>query len=616
MPETGDFNALLDFLKNTRFFDFTGYKRPSLERRISRRMGTVGIDDFDRYVDHLQVDPEEFTHLFNTILINVTAFFRDPEIWSYLESDVVPAIIKGSNDGPIRIWCAACASGEEAYSIAMLFAEALGRDAFIERVKIYGTDVDEHALVESRQASYAEKKLEPVPAELRKKYFKKQNGQYGFDKELRRALIFGRHDLVHDVPISHVNLLLCRNVLMYFNAETQTKVMSNLHFAVKDDGFLVLGKAEMLATRSKLFAPEDLRRRVFRPTASDAPRGFTEEPPSARNGITVRPAENLRDQDGAFEGGPLAQLVIDGRGKLTMANAHARAQFGIRKEDIGRPFSDLELSYRPAELRSPIDEVNRTGHPVVISDVRQPSLSGDVFMEIDLVPLIGAKETIVGVSVTFRDVTTYVHLREELEQSNQELETAMEELQSTNEELETTNEELQSTNEELETTNEELQSTNEELETMNEELQSTNEELGTVNNEMRERTDAIKDLNSFLQSIMSSIRAAVVALDRSMLVTEWNSGAEELWGLRSDEVREQPFFTLEIGLPVDALKPFIKSCLEDGAIHEDITLSAVNRRGKTLDINVTCGPLRGASGKNEGVIIFMEPAVHSDGSKR
>src|SRR5436309_422856 len=137
MPENGDFEALLDFLKRTRGFDFTGYKRPSLMRRIARRMSVVGIDDFDQYVDHLQADPHEFTHLFNTILINVTGFFRDPQIWSYLETDVVPSVIKAANGDSIRIWSAACASGEEAYSIAMLFAEALGKEAFIERVKIY-----------------------------------------------------------------------------------------------------------------------------------------------------------------------------------------------------------------------------------------------------------------------------------------------------------------------------------------------------------------------------------------------------------------------------------------------------------------------------------------------
>jgi two-component system CheB/CheR fusion protein len=606
MPENEDFEALLDFLKRTRGFDFTGYKRPSLERRIMRRMSLVGVESFDRYLDYLEVDPEEFANLFNTILINVTSFFRDPQIWSYVESEVVPQIIKASNDGPIRVWCAACASGEEAYSIAMLFAEALGKVGFGERVKIFATDIDEEALGQARHALYAEKSLDPVPAEMRRKYFKRANSEYAFDKDLRRAVIFGRHDLVQDVPISRIDLLLCRNVLMYFNSETQAKVMAYLRFALKEEGFVVLGKAEMLATRSGLFSPVDVRRRVFTKPADGRPLEDLVASTSAGNLDTSQLMDHIQGRDGAFEAGPMAQLVIDRRGSLVLANAHARARFGITKEDIGRPFHELDVSFQPAELRAPIDEVKRTRRPASLSDVRHLTPTGETHLDIDLVPLTDAHEAFVGVGVAFRDVTSYVHLREELEQSNQELETAMEELQSTNEELETTNEELQSTNEELETTNEELQSTNEELETMNEELQSTNEELGTVNDEIAERSDALNGLNAFLQSIMSSIRAAVVVVDRSMLVTEWNDGAEELWGLRADEAREKPFFTLDIGLPLDAIKPFIKSCLEEGAVHNDVMVSAVDRRGKTGEITVTCGPLRDANGKTEGVILFME----------
>jgi two-component system, chemotaxis family, CheB/CheR fusion protein len=616
MPKDGDFEALLEFLKRTRGFDFTGYKRPSLMRRIERRMDLVGIDSFDRYVDHLEVDPEEFTALFNTILINVTGFFRDPPIWSYLETDVIPGIIKASNDGPIRVWSAACASGEEPYSAAMLLAEALGKEQFLDRVKIYGTDLDEEALGQARQAVYSEKSLGPVSDALRRTYFKKQGSGWAFDKELRRALIFGRHDLVRDVPISRIDLLFCRNVLMYFNVDTQTKVISNLNFALNDGGFLVLGKAEMLAARSKLLTPVDLRRRVFtKPRGARHPDDSTARPPLDPD-EAARLMDDVHGRHGAFEAGPLAQLVVDREGALVLANAHARDRFGISKGDLGKPFRELDVSYRPAELRTPIDEVTRTRQPAALSDVRHVTPEGETHLDIDLLPLSDPHGEFVGVGVAFRDVTSYVHLREELEQANQELETAMEELQSTNEELETTNEELQSTNEELETTNEELQSTNEELETMNEELQSTNEELGTVNDEMRERTGALNELNTFMHSILSSIRAAVITLDRSMLVTEWNRAAEELWGLRADEVQEQPFFTLEIGLPVEKLQPFIKSCLEEGAVHADVKVSATNRRGRSLEMSVTCGPLRRASGKTDGVILVMEPSPADGTAKR
>src|SRR6266498_4728546 len=272
MDEDADFEALLEFLKESRGFDFTGYKRPSLLRRIRNRMQTVGIEEFDRYADHLQADPEEFVELFNTILINVTSFFRDSPVWSYLAEEVVPKIVEEAGDGPIRVWCAACASGEETYSIAMLLAEATGKEAFLQRVKIYGTDVDEEALKQARQGVYSEKAVDAVPLEMRKKYFKRQNDRFMFDNELRRALIFGRHDLVKDVPISRIDLLLCRNVLMYFNSDSQTRVMSRLNFALKEGGFIVLGKAEMLSTQFTSLAPVDLKRRLFSKTTKGTPR--------------------------------------------------------------------------------------------------------------------------------------------------------------------------------------------------------------------------------------------------------------------------------------------------------------------------------------------------------
>ncbi len=207
----------------------------------------------------------------------------------------------------------------------------------------------------------------------------------------------------------------------------------------------------------------------------------------------------------------------------------------------------------------------------------------------------------------FTDVTRAHRLQEEVQRTQQELETALEELQSTNEELETTNEELQSTVEELETTNEELQSTNEELETMNEELQSTNQELQTINDDVRERSDRVTELNAFLESILTSLRGGVVMLDRELQIHKWNPRAEDMWGLRSDEVLRRNFLNLDIGLPVDQLKAPIKACLtEQGGFHE-LLVRATNRRGKPIQVRVTCTQLAGPPGEEpQGVILVME----------
>jgi two-component system CheB/CheR fusion protein len=250
MSESEDlkFDRLLQFLQQQRGFDFTGYKRPSLMRRVARRMQVAGVDGFDNYIDYLEVHPEEYAQLFNTILINVTSFFRDEAAWEYVKQEVVPQLLqaKGQNDH-VRIWSAGCASGQEAYTIAILFAEAMGPEAFRERVKVYGTDADEEALNQARLAGYTQKDLEAVDPQLVQRYFEAAGGRYTFRPDLRRAVIFGRHDIVQDAPISRLDLLVCRNTLMYFNAETQARILQRFHFALNSDGngngYLFLGRA-------------------------------------------------------------------------------------------------------------------------------------------------------------------------------------------------------------------------------------------------------------------------------------------------------------------------------------------------------------------------------------
>jgi two-component system CheB/CheR fusion protein len=211
-----------------------------------------------------------------------------------------------------------------------------------------------------------------------------------------------------------------------------------------------------------------------------------------------------------------------------------------------------------------------------------------------------------GISITFHDVTHHRRLQTELEKSRQELETAYEELQSTNEELETTNEELQSTVEELETTNEELQSTNEELETMNEELQSGNEELQTINDELRERTDEVNRSKAFLESILASLHTVAVVIDPNFNILMWNAAANELWGLRDDEVQGRSFLLLDIGLPVEQLRAPIRSVLSGRSAFQGVVLKATNRRGKAIQCRITCTPLVGAEQDTQGVILLME----------
>jgi two-component system, chemotaxis family, CheB/CheR fusion protein len=609
----GDLEVLLDYLRRSRGFDFTGYKRTSLGRRIERRMQTVGADSYLGYLDHLEVDPEEFTHLFNTILINVTSFFRDPPAWEYLSAEILPKLAADKRDDePIRVWSAGCASGEEAYTLAMAIAEALGPEVVRERVKIYATDVDEDALNEARQARYTDKHVDGVPPELLERYFER-NGQgdgqgYVFSKELRRSVIFGRHDLIQDAPISRIDLLVCRNTLMYLNSDTQSNVLARFSFALREGGYLFLGKAEMLLAHSNLFTAVDLKRRVFRkvPGATLRERLMVLAEAGERQPGSPGPRED-RIRDAALEAGTDAQIVVDAAGFLVMANTRAWALFDLGADDLGRPFQDLELSYRPLELRSKIQQAYLERRPSPVHEVEWPARGGEVtHLEVQVVPLTDGNQVLLGASVSFVDVTRSRRYKEELEHANQGLEDAYAELQSTNEELETTNEELQSTVEELETTNEELQSTNEELETMNEEMQSTNEELQTINDELGQRTAELNRLNAFLESIWAGLGGAVAVLDPDLRVLVWNRGSEDLWGLRQEEVQGQHFLNLDIGLPVDKVRPALRTSMSGRNGTQTILVEATNRRGKPIRVRVSCSPLVGDHEDIHGVILVIE----------
>jgi two-component system CheB/CheR fusion protein len=610
LPTSADATGLEDllgYLGRTRGFDFTAYKRPSLTRRIQKRMAAVAIASPGEYVDFLETHPDEFRHLFNTILINVTAFFRDDEPWDVLAT-LLPAIVANrAPDEPIRVWSAGCASGEEAYTVAMLLAEIVGTAGFSDRVKIYATDVDEDALGEARQGMYGPRQIEGVAPDLRAKYFRPQDGLFVFDKELRRAVIFGRNNLIQDAPISRLALLICRNTLMYFNSEAQARILSRFSFALADDGILVLGKAEMLLTRSELFAPVDLRSRLFRkiprPGWPDRIRGMlTPRQPEARS-----PMPNLPDIYAiAFESAPIAHIVVDAAGTLAMYNDRARTLFGLKPLDVGRPFHELELSYRPVELRSLIHDAQEQRRPIVVKEVQSEAFGRQPrSLDVQVTPLLDPQGHRLGASVTFADSTRVLELQQQLSRSKQDLETTYEELQSTNEELETTNEELQSTVEELETTNEELQSTNEELETMNEELHSTNEELQSINVELRDRGEMLNHVNHFLESVMRGMRGAVIVVNRDLNVIAWNHRSEDMWGLRAEEVRNKNVFGLDIGLPVDQLRRAIRSCLNGDADVHDISLSATNRRGKPVECKVTCTPLKGQT-QVDGAILMID----------
>ncbi len=599
-----DFERLIDHLRDERGFDFSGYKRASLMRRVTQRAHEVGIDNFRAYHDYLEVHPEEFAALFDKILINVTEFFRDRAAWDQLAQDIVPRIVAKAGD--IRIWSTGTSSGEEAYSAAILFCEALGEEGFVERVKIYATDVDEDALSKAR-SGYSAKDLASLDRDLTSRYFEQVGERFMLRAALRRAMIFGRHDLTQDAPISRLDLLICRNTLIYFTAEAQGRILARFHYALNDDGYLFLGRAEMLLTHAALFTSVSLKERIFTKVVRLqlrerlmllAQAGSTE----ASNHV----ARQLRVRELTTEGSPFPQVVVDALRVVISANLPARELFEIPASDLGRSLKDLELSYKPVDLRTPLDRSGRDRRAVSVKgvEIRKPD-GATGFFDVHVAPLIDEDGAIVGSAINFIDVGHTTQLDSELKRLGHEL-------QSTKEELETTNEELQSTVEELETTNEELQSTNEELETLNEELESTNSELQSINDDLQLRGREVQRLNTMLLAITGNIEVGAAVLDKTMHVQVWNERAADLWGMRSDEVIGKSFFDLDIGLPAEQLRALVGAGAGGSAIRDELVVDATTRKGRHIRCRVIAHAL-GDGNAPTGVVVVMEQ-LKPDGS--
>ena len=609
--EDRDLEALLEFLRETRGLDFTGYKRASLERRIRKRLDAVDVSSFQAYQDFLEANPDEQSLLVDTILINVTSFFRDTPAWTYLAEETIPTVISAKDPNePIRVWSAGCASGEEAYSLAMVFADHLGLDAFKARVKIFATDVDEAALAQGRAAIYGAKQLQPVGDERLEKYFEPVEAGYRFRADCRRSVIFGRNDITSDAPISRLDLLVSRNVLMYFTSPTQRQVLRRFHYALADDGHLFLGKAETIFAHSDLFVPVNTSYRVFA-RAPGPPRreqlALVGTEPNQGTGSSSGLLSDL-----AAAAAPVARLIVDIDGQLVETNPKAQAMLGLTSGDIGRPLADLEVSHHPIQLRPQIERAYADSAPVVVRDVERTLADGQTqHLEVRIAPLSDSSGVNLGVVVSYTDVTELASVRADLETAANELATSNSDLHTANEELETSNEELQSTNEELETTNEELQSANEELETMNEELQSGNEELATMNEQLLSQTGRIEQGERFLDSILNSLVVGIAVIDPNLDVMVWNRAAEDLFGLRAEEATRRSFLALDIGLPVGEVGPMLHELLAtnptDPVDVKEIVLDAVDRRGLPMKCRVSAQRLRDETGANHNLVVHIDP---------
>lgn len=529
---------LLQELAEQRHFDFRGYKKTTLERRFRRRMFQLNLADYAQYGDYIRKHPDEVNQLLNTILINVTEYFRDPPAWEILRLEILPNLLKRIKPGhSFRAWSAGCASGEEPYSIAILLAEHFGPRIQDYDVKIYATDIDDDALNTARRGEYSLDAVRRVRSEWREKYFHGK-GLLRVNREIRRLVIFGRSNLGQDAPISHVNLLVCRNVLIYFDSAEDH--FESLALCARTGGILFLGKSESQLTNSSQFQRLNARWRIFQritasPSAeeqSDARAELIEATPNS--GRTTGELEGLRQQHRyLMETLRIGVFSLSLDDTITQHNTAALTLCGLAPANLtGKRLQDTDVYIRVPEMGGQL-QATRLNNESSRFPTRIKTGSEEKLLEITIRPLLDERGQRCGTLIYLDDQTVQEKLQttiEELESTSEELQSANEELETT---LETTNEELQSTNEELETTNEELQSTNEELETTNEELQSLNEELETTNQELEERTKELDQVNSVYAQTLEKIRLPVMLVNQERHIEFWNQMTLRLFGFKS-----------------------------------------------------------------------------------
>jgi two-component system, chemotaxis family, CheB/CheR fusion protein len=528
----------LEELHRDRGVDFRSYKQPTILRRLGRRMAVLGCGSIDEYARYLEEHPEEYRQLIGAFLIKVTEFFRDPGLFDYLREEVLPELIEDAREQEkqLRIWSAGCATGEEAYSLAILLSEMLDREAGLFNVRIFATDIDEDAVRFARRGVYPPSALGGLSEEQIKRYFVEEDGSYQVKKQIRGMIVFGEHDLAQRSPFPNVDLVMSRNVLIYFSGELQRRALQLFAYSLRDGGYLVMGKAESPSSQAESFAPVDKHNKVYRrqgqrfllpPTlpTSPAPRTLLGRGSGGR-GALRRQAEAQQQLSAASRNAgedlinplPVGVAVVARDYTIEALNAAARQMLSIPGVGVGQDFLHAMQEVPYAEARRIIDEAFREGTTTQAEEfaVEEAATGEPSYLRLTCHPLRTEAEgrRVRSVLVAIEDVTAEVRMRRlteknlRLEEANRELNQLNEELQAAHEESLVNTEEAQASAEEVETLNEELQATNEELETLNEELQATVEELNTTNDDLQARATELQELAQSREEERQSAEAA------------------------------------------------------------------------------------------------------------
>ena len=621
--EAAALGKILDHVRHRTGLDFTGYKHATVLRRLERRMQFAGTEDLGEYLGVLRDDPAETSTLFNDFLICVTSFFRDPEVFEALERQVVPAVFEGKGrDDDVRIWVAGCATGEEAYSLAILLCEYADRLERAPRLQVFATDVHEKAFTFARDGLYPESIAVDVSPERLERFFTKEPGGYRVKKIVREKVLFATHDLLKDPPFLRLDLVSCRNVLIYLQRDTQQRLLELFHFALRPRGYLFLGTSESTDTTAKLFTGVDTKRHIYRSVDGPHPLALRAKPQGAiepRGSSPTLPS----GQHGAFWFGALHQQLVEAYASPSLVvNAagdvvHLSNRVGrYLRHTGGEPTSklvDMVQGDLRAELRALLRTALRTGATAesrgvrcdvdgkrrrVNVSVRPLSAPGgaDAFALVVFEERPGTASTRSRGAVARQVESSRIASLEELED---ELKETRARLTATSEEHEATIEELRASNEELQALTEEQRAVAEELEASKEELQSINEELRTINQEHRIRNEELAEVNSDLINLIDSTDIGTLFLDRELRIRRYTPPVAEVFNFVSTDVgRPLSHVTHKLDYPG----------LGDDMVDVLNTLTRSEREVTTGDgrwFMVRLSPYRSVEDKIDGVVLTL-----------
>jgi len=608
-------------LRNRVGHDFSGYKSKTFLRRIQRRMQVIQLSTAEAYVERLRQDPQEVGALFRDLLINVTSFFRDNDAFDSLAQLVIPRLFEGrSAEDTVRIWVPGCATGEEVFSIGMLLREHMDTLTELPRVQIFATDIDEHALGIARAARYPEALLENVSPERRKRFFIEDGASRVVAKDVRDLCIFSPHSVIRDPPFSRMDLISCRNLLIYFGVGIQNQVIPLFHYALRPDGYLFLGSAENISSFNDLFASLEKRHRLFRRRSDVAPSlrlplmitalrtGLAGEKASARlplGAVALRQAA----EGHVLERHAPPHVVVNGDGDVV----HFSARTGKYLEaPAGMPTRQIVTIARKGlrlDLRTLFREAVETGRSVARTGIVVETDDGHV-------QIVGLKIEPLGTDngpdplylILFFDEGGMLTPEEADSQSlmpnnaavhvERELRETRDRLQAMMEEYETALEDLKSSNEELVSVNEEQQSTNEELEASKEELQSVNEELHTVNGELTGKVEALDQANNDLQNLFESTDVATVFLDRSLVIRSFTPAVGRIFNILPTD-RGRPITDLSSKFALPGFSEDIRRVFSEETSLE----RRIEAGDKAETYLVRLAPYRSGDHKVQGVVV-------------